>query len=199
MPGGLDILIGEGIQLPSGKTGSMPRQRTHHSRITYVFPDDFPQRLKRFKEESGLSWAELNRRLGTYPYTVWRWTEGGVRPNAQHMMALLDLANSLGPRPPVYRLRRRFDRRRCLKRKKCRTHRRAGKTPNPGVLLPCCGLAPRADRLRRPVLLQIQRPLEHREGGGLRLAAAALGFECFSALNSAQESIVRCGIGNVCL
>ena len=37
----------------------MPRQRTHHSRITYVFPDDFPQRLKRFKEESGLSWAEI--------------------------------------------------------------------------------------------------------------------------------------------
>ena len=45
----------------------MPRQRTDHSRITYVFPDDFPQRLERFKEESGLSWAELARRLGSYP------------------------------------------------------------------------------------------------------------------------------------
>ena len=32
----------------------MPRQRTHHSRITYDFPADFSQRLKRFKEESGL-------------------------------------------------------------------------------------------------------------------------------------------------
>ena len=34
----------------------MPRQRTQHRRITYVLPDDFPQRLERFQEESGLSW-----------------------------------------------------------------------------------------------------------------------------------------------
>ena len=30
----------------------MPRQRTHHSRRTYVFPDDFPQRLVPFKERT---------------------------------------------------------------------------------------------------------------------------------------------------
>ena len=36
----------------------MPRQRTDHSRRTYVFPDDFSQRFVRFKEESGLPWAE---------------------------------------------------------------------------------------------------------------------------------------------
>ena len=41
----------------------MPRQHTHHSRIVYVFPDDFPQRPVRFKEESGLSWAEVARRI----------------------------------------------------------------------------------------------------------------------------------------
>ena len=74
----------------------MPRQRTQYNRNTYVFPDDFPQRLVRFKEESGLSWAELARRLGVYPHTVWRWKEGQGRPNVQHMMALLDLANDLG-------------------------------------------------------------------------------------------------------
>ena len=51
--------------LSSGRTGSMPRQRTDHSRITYVFPDDFPKRLERFKEESKLPWAEINRRLDT--------------------------------------------------------------------------------------------------------------------------------------
>ena len=73
----------------------MPRQRTHHSRRTYVFPDDFPYRLGRFKEESGLSWAEIARRLGTYPYTVGRWWKKGMRPSTRHMMALLDLANSL--------------------------------------------------------------------------------------------------------
>ena len=29
----------------------------------HAFPDDFPVRLDRFKEASGLSWAEMNRRL----------------------------------------------------------------------------------------------------------------------------------------
>ena len=73
-----------------------PRQRIHHSRKTYDFPDDFPQRLVRFKEESGLLWAELNRRLGTHPYTMRRWVKGRVRPSMRHMMALLDLAEDLG-------------------------------------------------------------------------------------------------------
>ena len=50
----------------------MPRQRTHYSRRTYVIPDDFQERLRRFKEESDLSWSEISRRLGTYrtPYGV---------------------------------------------------------------------------------------------------------------------------------
>ena len=74
----------------------MPRQHTRYSRIVYVFPDDFPRRLERFKEESGLSWAELARRLGTYPYTVDRWRNKGVRPHFRHLMALLDLAEGLG-------------------------------------------------------------------------------------------------------
>ena len=74
----------------------MPRQRIHHRRITNVFPDDFPERLKRFQEESGLSWSEIARRLGTYRHTVWRWAEGRVRPNMKHMMAQLELANDLG-------------------------------------------------------------------------------------------------------
>ena len=74
----------------------MPKQRTNYFRDTYAFPDDFPQRLLRFQEESGLTWAEVARRLGTYPHTVFRWKEGQGRPNAQHMMALLELADDLG-------------------------------------------------------------------------------------------------------
>ena len=73
----------------------MPRQRIEYSRISYAFPEDFPQRLERFKKESGLSWAEIARRLGTYPHTLWRWKNVGVRPSAEHMMALLDLADEL--------------------------------------------------------------------------------------------------------
>ena len=74
----------------------MPRQRIHHSRDTYELPADFPERLERFKEESGLSWSEIARRLGTYRNTVWRWKEGRGRPNYQHRKGLLELADSLG-------------------------------------------------------------------------------------------------------
>ena len=70
----------------------MPRQFTHHSRRT----DDFPQRLVRFKEESDLPWAEPNRRLDTHPETVRRWRDQGVRPNVEHMLALLELAEDPG-------------------------------------------------------------------------------------------------------
>ena len=45
----------------------MPRQRIPHDTISRDFPADFPQRLKRFKEESRLPWAEIARRLGVYP------------------------------------------------------------------------------------------------------------------------------------
>ena len=39
----------------------MPRQRIHHSRVTYQVPHDFPKRLERFKEESGLPWDVMRR------------------------------------------------------------------------------------------------------------------------------------------
>ena len=70
----------------------MPRQRTNYRRRT----DDFPERLVRFQEESGLSWSEIARRIETSCHTVWRWTEGRVRPNVKHMLALLELAKDLG-------------------------------------------------------------------------------------------------------
>ena len=74
----------------------MPRQRILHQRETHDIPADFPQRLKRFKEESGLSWAEMARCLGTYPYTIRRWWKKDVRPSTRNMMALLELADDVG-------------------------------------------------------------------------------------------------------
>ena len=75
----------------------MPRQRTNYRRRTYDFPDDFPERLRRFPEKSGLSWSEIARRLGTYRHTVWRWAEGRIRPNHQHRKALASRADRLLP------------------------------------------------------------------------------------------------------
>ena len=61
----------------------MPGQRIPPNTISRGFPADFPQRLKRFKEESRLPWAETARRLGVYPHTVWRWQRGVARPNGE--------------------------------------------------------------------------------------------------------------------
>ena len=41
----------------------MPRQRNRYSRRTYVLPEDFPQRLKLFQGESGLSWSPCGSKL----------------------------------------------------------------------------------------------------------------------------------------
>ena len=86
----------------------MPRQRTHHRRMPYVLSDEFHRSLERFKEASGLSWAELARRLGTSDLTVRRW-RAGIDPNAHHLLALQDLAESMGlghllPRARVQRI-----------------------------------------------------------------------------------------------
>ncbi|MDE2861564.1 MAG: helix-turn-helix domain-containing protein [Chloroflexota bacterium] len=59
----------------------MLRQRVNYSVKTYEVPEDFPERLVRFQEESGLSWAEIARRLGAHPYTVRRWVLGRARPS----------------------------------------------------------------------------------------------------------------------
>ena len=77
---------------------------TAHSTITYFFPPELPQDLVRFlvrfKEESGQSWAELNRRLWANPHTVRRRSCVGVRPGTKHIVALLEvrLSHSLAVR-----------------------------------------------------------------------------------------------------
>lgn len=85
----------------------MPHRRTNHRRDAYVFPEDFPQGLERLKEASGMTWAEMAGLLGTSVLNLWRW-RGGVRPNAQHLLALQDMAESrgLGHLLPTARLRR---------------------------------------------------------------------------------------------
>ena len=77
----------------------MPRQRTDYDRSKpTTSPTTSRSAWKRFQELSGLSWSEIARRIGTYRSTVSRWKRGGGRPNMEHMMALLDLAESLGLR-----------------------------------------------------------------------------------------------------
>lgn len=59
------------------------------------FPEDFPERLERFKEASGLSWRELARRLRIDIRIVNRWRNGS-RPDSANLMPLFSLAAGLG-------------------------------------------------------------------------------------------------------
>ncbi len=64
-------------------------------RAIYDYSGDFGQALERFKEASGLTWAERACQLGTSTLNLWRWRKG-VRPNAEHLLALQDLARRMG-------------------------------------------------------------------------------------------------------
>ena len=68
----------------------MVRRRIHHSRKADDRPDDFPRRPERFEQEFVLSWAEIARRIGTYPRTLRRWSNVGILPNGEHLTALLE-------------------------------------------------------------------------------------------------------------
>ena len=74
----------------------MPRKRIQLRRAEYTLTGDFAEGLERFKEASGLSWAEIARLLGTSVLNLWRWRKRGVLPNMRHLLALQDLAESKG-------------------------------------------------------------------------------------------------------
>ena len=75
----------------------MGRQRRIHRPVYHEFPREFPQRLERFKEESGLTWNGLARRLGVNPYRLREWRRGTV-PDSTNLFILLALAERLGLR-----------------------------------------------------------------------------------------------------
>ena len=74
----------------------LPGQRNDYTRTIHQYLGDFPKRLERFQRESGLSWAEIARRLGTYCNTLWLWKEGRSLPDYQHRKALWEFADSKG-------------------------------------------------------------------------------------------------------
>ena len=57
-----------------------------------VLPEDFPQRIVRLKEASGLSWRGMARALGVDPKQLRRWRRG-VEPGGGAMLSLLRFAS----------------------------------------------------------------------------------------------------------
>ena len=86
----------------------MPRKRARRGKkTTYELTGDFAKALEDFQKASGLTWAEIARRLGTSVVNLWRWRKG-VLPNMHHLLALQELADSmdLGHLLPSVRTRR---------------------------------------------------------------------------------------------
>ena len=57
-----------------------------------VLPDDFPQRLERLKEASGLNWRAMARAIGIDHKLLLRWRRGAV-PSGGSMLSLFRFAN----------------------------------------------------------------------------------------------------------
>ena len=73
----------------------MGRQRWVYRLEPPRFPEEFPQRLERFKEISGLSWRALARELCVDIRLVKRWRKG-ARPDSPNLIALFSLAAEMG-------------------------------------------------------------------------------------------------------
>jgi len=58
--------------------------------VTFL-PKDFPRRLERFKEASGLTWDGLAACLGVDPRQLQRWRKG-TKPSGDGLFALIMLA-----------------------------------------------------------------------------------------------------------
>ena len=76
-------------------------QKRVHRPVEFDFPPDFPDRLTRFKEASGLSWKALARLMGVRPYRLWRWRKRGVVPSPARLFLLLTLAEEMGLRDRI--------------------------------------------------------------------------------------------------
>ena len=64
-----------------------------------VLPKDFPQRLERLKEASGLSWGALARAIGVDRKSLIRWRKKGVEPCGGAMHAIFRLRGPDARRP----------------------------------------------------------------------------------------------------
>ena len=68
---------------------------------TGVMPEDFPERLNRLKEASGLTWTAFAQVVGVDDKQLRRWRNEGVEPSGGPMLALLRFANRMPGGPDI--------------------------------------------------------------------------------------------------
>ena len=80
----------------------MLRPRPTYIRVNPVFPEDFPERLERLKEASGLSWHQIALALGTTPSVMREWRSGNKRPSPVYLVRPIHVRRQYGARRPRY-------------------------------------------------------------------------------------------------
>ena len=76
-------------------------QRRVHRPVEFDFPRDFPERLARFKEASGLSWKRLASVMGVSPHRLRQWRYGRAVPSTAHLFLLLTVAERMSLRDGI--------------------------------------------------------------------------------------------------
>ena len=71
-----------------------PQRHVYHTEPAR-FPPDFPERLNRLREATGLSWRALARALRVEARTLRRW-RGGTKPGPGHLYRLFCFAIERG-------------------------------------------------------------------------------------------------------
>ena len=79
--------------------GNPERPMDHHDHDGHVpffslLPDDFPERLERLREASGLTWSGMARAIGVSPKQIYRWRKG-VEPCGGALQSLYEFADSI--------------------------------------------------------------------------------------------------------
>ena len=73
-----------------------PPEHDHNGYLPFfsLLPDDFPERLERLREASGLTWSGMARALGVSPKQIYRWRKG-VEPSGGALHSLYLFADEI--------------------------------------------------------------------------------------------------------
>ena len=81
---------------PQGGNPERTPDHDHHGYVPFfsLLPDDFPERLERLREASGLTWSGMARAIGVSHKQIYRWRKG-VEPCGGALQSLYEFADSI--------------------------------------------------------------------------------------------------------
>lgn len=81
------------VDAPGAPCNGHPGMSASYSPVGIGGDDSLPARLRRYREQSGMSRSELAERTGLSRPTIWAWESGKTQPRQSNLSAL---ANALG-------------------------------------------------------------------------------------------------------